>query len=95
MTLGFSEWLRGNSEHYLLEAAQRDAARRYGLREPRSGGGPMAFLWRRIFVPVYRILPWSVRRWTMHLMPGSHRRRWEERAPPEPPRAALPARRES
>jgi hypothetical protein len=80
--VGFSEWLRRNSERYLLEAAQRDAAVRYGLPAPRQGGGPMAFVWRRIFVPVYRLLPWGLRRWVMRLMPGSHRRRWEERAPP-------------
>lgn len=90
--MSFSEWLRQNSEHYLLEAAQRKEALRNGLAVSRPrGGGPMAFAWRRIFVPVYRLLPWSLRRWIMHLMPGSHRRRWEERAPPTPPRTAVPA----
>lgn len=93
--MSFSEWLRGNSERYLLEAAQRDMARRHGLPSPSAGGGPMAFVWRWIFVPVYRLLPWGLRRWIMHLMPGSHRRRWEERAPPAPPPAALRARGES
>jgi hypothetical protein len=89
--VGFSAWLRENSERYLLEAAQRDQARRKGIPAPtRRGGGPMAFFWRRIFVPVYRLLPWSLRRWIMHLMPGSHRRRWEERAPPGVPGAAIP-----
>jgi hypothetical protein len=87
--VGFSAWLRSNSEHYLLEAAQLDVARRHGVPPPkRKGGGPLAFFWRWIFVPVYRILPWSLRRFIMHLMPGSHRRRWEERAPPA--RAAVP-----
>jgi hypothetical protein len=90
--VGFSAWLRRNSEYYLLEAAQRDVARRHGVPPPkRKGGGPLAPFWRYIFVPVYRLLPWSLRRWIMHLMPGSHRRRWEERAPPAPPRAAVPA----
>jgi len=93
--VGFSEWLRANSEHYLLEAAQRDAALLHGLPAPRGRGGPMAFFWRRIFVPVYRLLPWSLRRWIMHLMPGSHRHRWGERAPPASPGAALPAGKES
>jgi hypothetical protein len=80
--VSFNEWLRSNSERYLMEAAQEDQARRRGLPPPRSDRGPMAFFWRRIFVPVYRLLPWSLRRFIMHLMPGSHRRRWEERAPP-------------
>ena len=86
--MGFFEWLRSNSERYLLEAAQHDEARRSGLPTPRPGGGPMGFFWRRIFVPVYRLLPWGLRRWIMHLMPGSHRRRWEERAPPARSQAA-------
>jgi hypothetical protein len=90
--VGFSGWLRSNSEYYLLEAAQRDVALRHGVPPPkRKGGGPLVWFWRLIFVPVYRILPWSLRRFIMHLMPGSHRRRWEERAPPAPPRAAVPA----
>lgn len=89
--MGFSAWLRENSEHYLLEAAQRDQARRNGVPAPTpKGGGIMSFFWRRIFVPVYRLLPWSLRRWIMHLMPGSHRRRWEERGPPARPRTVVP-----
>jgi hypothetical protein len=77
----FFLWLRHNAEHYLLEAAQIDMARKY-----RSGSGPLqpksvgAFFWRRVFVPVYRLLPWSVRAAIMRAMPGSHRRSWERRA---------------
>jgi hypothetical protein len=78
----FFEWVRSNSEHYLLEAAQRDMARRYGRRPPAGRRGPMAFLWRHVFTPLYRLLPWGFRRWVIQAMPGSHRRRWVGRAPP-------------
>jgi len=77
----FFLWLRQNAEYYLLEAAQVDMARKY-----RSGSEPLqpkkagAFFWRRVFVPIYRLLPWSVRGPIMRAMPGSHRRSWERRA---------------
>ncbi len=82
--MGFSRWLRSNSELYLLEAAQRDMARRYGRPAPLARRGPGAFVWRRVFVPVYRVLPWGLRRSFMQMMPGSHRRLWQGRAPPKP-----------
>jgi len=78
----FFLWLRQNAEHYLLEAAQVEMASKY-----RGGSGPLqskslgALFWRRIFVPIYRVLPWSVRGRIMRAMPGSHRRSWERRAP--------------
>ncbi|MGH2540414.1 MAG: hypothetical protein ACRDGK_07830 [Actinomycetota bacterium] len=74
----FFEWLRSNSEEYLLEASQRDMAARYGIAAPADTG---SFFWRRIFTPVYRLLPWRLRRSIMGAMPGSHRR-WMRRAPP-------------
>lgn len=80
--MGLSRWLRTNAEHYLLEAAEQDLAKKYGLLPPIRRRGPMTFFWRRMFVPVYRMLPWGVRRWIMGIMPGSHRRRWHDRAPP-------------
>lgn len=78
--MNFFQWLRGNAEHYLLEAAQVEMAKKY-----KDGVGPLtppargAFFWRRIFVPVYKYLPWSVRRRIMRSMPGSHRRPWDRR----------------
>lgn len=78
----FSQWLRGNSERYLLEAAQAEMAERWLLPErvpPKKKG---AFFWRRMFVPMYRVIPWKARRAMMQLMPGSHRRRWTGRGPP-------------
>jgi hypothetical protein len=80
--MGFSRWLRSNAERSLLESTELRMARKYGLARPVRRRGFMAFLWRRIFVPVYRLLPWSLRRFIMGIMPGSHRRSWNDRAPP-------------
>lgn len=79
--MGFFEWVRSNSEHYLLEAAQRDAARRLGRPAPAGRRGAMAFFWRRVFTPLYRLLPWKLRHLIIRAMPGSHRRGWKGRAP--------------
>jgi hypothetical protein len=77
--MSFSRWLRSNSEHYLLIAAQARIARRHGARTPRSPRGLRELFWLRVFAPVYRTLPWSMRHKIMLTMPGSHRRQW---APP-------------
>lgn len=78
----FTQWLRGNSERYLLERAQAEMARRY-LNRPgppaEQGLGPL--FWRRVFVPLYRRLPWSLRRAVIQALPGSHRRSWQGRGP--------------
>ena len=56
--------LRDRSEHYLM----LDAVRRLGSGSPatakpyRAGGG---VLWRRLFVPLYRRLPWTLKRRAM------------------------------
>jgi hypothetical protein len=71
-----SAWLRRNSERYLLEAAQHDIAHQLGRPPPAGEAGPAAVFWRRVFVPVYRLLPWQLRRSLMARMPGSHRREW-------------------
>ncbi len=72
-----SEWVRLNSQKYLLEAAQEPLARRYLDRPgPVSRPGLQVFFWKRIFVPLYRLLPWEWRRAIILAMPGSHRRGW-------------------
>jgi hypothetical protein len=39
-----------------------------------------------MFVPVYRRLPWGLRRAVIQAIPGSHRQRWQGRRPhPRPP----------
>ena len=79
--LRLAGWLRRNSEHYLMEAAQADFAQQVGRPMPVGPTGPAALFWRRVFVPVYRRLPWTARRRVMSRMPGSHRRAWHR--PPE------------
>jgi hypothetical protein len=80
----FFQWVRSSSERYLLEAAQREMAKKYlGQEPPFVGGGLQAQFWRRLFVPIYRRIPWGVRRAIIIAMPGSHRRDWGGRAPPE------------
>lgn len=78
----FFQWLRGNSEKYLLEAVQADLARRELGRPPPVGRrGPEALFWKRLFVPIYRRLPWELRHLVILAMPGSHRQGWG-RSPP-------------
>jgi hypothetical protein len=74
--LQLAQWLRRNSERYLLEAAQADVARQVGRLPPASATGSAPLFWRHVFVPAYRQLPWPVRRRIMARMPGSHRRVW-------------------
>jgi hypothetical protein len=72
---GFSHWLRQNSEHYLLADAQRRMAKKYGKDVAPPHGWKERF-WLGAFAPVYRSLPWSLRRRTIQMMPGSHRQTW-------------------
>jgi hypothetical protein len=74
--VSFAHWLRSNSEHYLLLDAQARAAQQHGLAPPPPPRRTRELFWRRVFVPIYRRLPWSVRRFSIALMPGSHRQQW-------------------
>jgi len=76
----FARWLRQNSEHYLLIAAQRDVAARYGHPCPRPREGFKGRFFLNLFAPVYRGLPWRFRAFVLHSMPGSHRQSWTPRA---------------
>ncbi len=75
----FDRWLRTNSEHYLLMAAQRDVAARYGRPCPRPREGFKGWFFLTVFAPIYRVLPWRFRSFVLHAMPGSHRRTWTPR----------------
>ncbi|MFE3452606.1 hypothetical protein ACFXJ8_27150 [Nonomuraea sp. NPDC059194] len=68
-----TRWLRENAQQYLLRDAQARVARAHGQRPPPSRG---SFFWRRIFVPIYRLTPWPIRRRLLAAMPGSHRKHW-------------------
>ena len=53
--------LRDRSEHYLLQAAMRDVGTGVpGTVSPYRGRDGL--LWRLLFVPLYRRLPWTVKR---------------------------------
>ncbi|SNS71066.1 hypothetical protein SAMN05421812_101508 [Asanoa hainanensis] len=77
-----TKWLRANAQHYLLRDAQARVARAHGVAPPPIRG---SLFWSRIFVPVYRLLPWSLRRTVMTAMPGSHRKQWPRPTRPEGP----------
>lgn len=77
------QWVRFNSQKYLLEAAQAGLARQYlGRPGPVDPPGAEVIFWRRVFVPVYGLLPWKLRRAIILAMPGSHRRGWPPSSPP-------------
>lgn len=84
--MSFARWLRTNSEHYLLIAAQDRIAKEQGVTGPRRPHGAKELFWLRVFAPTYRLLPWALRRRIIQRMPGSHRRSW-----PAPPKASGPA----
>jgi hypothetical protein len=78
--VAFSSWLRQNSEHYLMIDAQRRMAVKYGRQPPPRPTGLAERFWLDVFAPVYRLLPWKLRRFTIQLMPGSHRQQWSRPA---------------
>ena len=74
---GFFRWVRTNSQKYLLEAVQAELAHQYLDRPPTVGPRtPQVIFWKCLFVPLYRCLPWKVKRSVILAMPGSHRRHW-------------------
>jgi len=75
----FAAWLRTNAERYLMIAAERTVAERYGAKGPRRPPGVVPWFFLTIFVPVYRRLPWKLRAAAIHAMPGSHRQEWTAR----------------
>jgi hypothetical protein len=59
--------LRERSEHYLLQAAIREL----GIGKPGTVDPPPergGVLWRRVFVPLYRRLPWQLKRRAMETL---------------------------
>lgn len=77
--MGFTSWLRTNSEHYLLLAAQDRMAAKYGSRSPGREHGVKAGFFRTLFVPIYRRLPWRFRSAVIRSIPGSQRQTWTPR----------------
>lgn len=60
--------LRERAEHHLRIAAMDELRRRYpaGTAEPYRDSG--SWFWRRVFVPLYRSVPWTVKERAMHAL---------------------------
>jgi hypothetical protein len=60
--------LRERAEHNLRVAAMDDLRRRYpaGTTQPYRERGNL--FWRRVFVPLYRRVPWTVKTRAMHAL---------------------------
>lgn len=84
--MAFSRWLRATSERYLMIAAQRQLAAKYGVPPPPGPRGADVF-WLRVYVPAYRAVPWRLRSAIMRRMPGSHRMTWSAANRPRGPTA--------
>jgi hypothetical protein len=84
--MAFSRWLRATSERYLMVAAQRKLAAKYGVPPPRPPRGAEIF-WLRVYVPAYHAIPWRLRSAIMRRLPGSHRMKWTTGPPPRRPAA--------
>ncbi|CAB4948475.1 MAG: hypothetical protein F2840_06975 [Actinobacteria bacterium] len=77
-----SAWLRVNAQHYLLRDSQARVARRRGYAPPNTAG---SFFWTKVFIPIYRVMPWGLRRRIMVAIPGSHTKQWAKQGLPEGP----------
>lgn len=62
--MAFGQWLRESAERYLLQAASDEMISQYPgcCAKPYRDGQSQSFFWRKIFVPAYLIIPWSLRR---------------------------------
>jgi hypothetical protein len=61
--------LRHQAEHHLRIAAMEEMRKRYSnvpTVEPYHESGGL--FWRRIFVPLYRVLPWALKERAMHAL---------------------------
>ena len=82
--------LRERSEHYLMQAAMRDVGRG-APATVKAYQGRDGLLWRILFVPLYRRLPWELKQRAMHTL-GMTATGWRapERRPGEPWRPPRP-----
>lgn len=74
--MSFAHWLRSNSEHALLRDAQRRMAQQHDANPPPTPRGLRDRWWLQLFAPLYRAMPWGLRRRIMQAIPGSHRMGW-------------------
>ena len=85
----FPQWLRANSELYLLQDSQARIAEKAGIAGPIEPKTLKDRFFRQVFAPVYRKLPWDVRRRTIQALPGSHRQDWPPLEDDEPHSPAI------
>ncbi len=78
--MSFAKWLRSNSEYHLMRDAQNRTARALGLHSTVPVRGLKEAFWRWLFVPIYRSIPWGMRRTVMRMLPGSHRQDWPKKS---------------
>jgi hypothetical protein len=60
--------LREHSESVLRVAAMEEVGRRYPDRVAKSALPPQGAFWRYVFVPLYRRVPWSLKRKAMRAL---------------------------
>jgi hypothetical protein len=61
--------LRHQAEHHLRLAAMDEMRRRYPISgQPPAWHEPGNVFWRRVFVPLYRRVPWTVKERAMHAL---------------------------
>jgi hypothetical protein len=67
-----------------MVAAQQKVAAKYQVPLPLRPRGVEVF-WLRVYVPLYRAVPWPVRSAIMRRLPGSHRMTWTKTQRPHEP----------
>ena len=67
-----------------MVAAQEKVAAKYRVTPPNLPRGRDRF-WLRVYVPLYRAVPWPVRSAVIRRMPGSHRMSWTQAQRPRGP----------
>jgi len=79
--MAFGHWLRKNAEKHLQEAAADELISSYPecCEQPYREKGLDHFFWRKIFVPVYLMIPWSIRKKIILATsyPGGKRPHWK------------------
>ena len=80
--MAFGHWLRKNAEKHLQEAAADDLIVRYpeSCEQPYREKGLSNIFWRNIFVPIYLMIPWSIRKKIIlaSSYPGGKRPHWKK-----------------
>ena len=60
--------LREQAEHHLRVAAMEELRSRHPTGTKPAYDEPGAWFWRRVFVPLYRRVPWTMKQRAMHAL---------------------------